>query len=107
MLSKIQPPHQQSTPKAQRHALHVFLGCCAYVMQHCPGLKSTLAPLYLAVVSQPFVYEETEKLAFERSMVLLSQMQPYHLPSQDPHVTVEIFSDASGGEGTATDPGGW
>jgi hypothetical protein len=27
MLAKIKPPHLQHTPKAQRHHLHVFLGC--------------------------------------------------------------------------------
>jgi len=107
MLSKILPPHHQSTPKAQRHHLHVFLGCCAYVMQHCPGLKATLAPLYLSVASEPFRYGDVEKKAFEDSMVLLSTLQPYHLPSQEDDVTVEVYSDSSGGAGTADDPGAW
>jgi hypothetical protein len=107
MLSKILPPHVQLTPKAQRHHLHVFLGCCAYVMQHCPGLKVALAPLYLAVTSQPFKYGDVEKRAFDQSMSILSALQPYHLPSQDDDVTVECYSDASGGAGTAEDPGAW
>ena len=107
MLSKILPPHNQPTPKAQRHHLHVFLGCCAYVMQHCPGLKAALAPLYISVTSEPFRYGDIEKQAFENSMVLLSTLQPYHLPSQEDDVTVEVYSDSSGGAGTADDPGAW
>jgi hypothetical protein len=51
MLKKIIPPHQQLTPKARRHHLHVFLGMCAFVMSHVPGLKQHLHPLYLAVAS--------------------------------------------------------
>jgi hypothetical protein len=107
MLSRIKPPHLQLTPKAQRHHLHVFLGCCAFVMQHCPGLKNALAPLYLSVASQPFRYVDVEQRAFEQSMLLLSQLQVYHLPSDDPSVILELFTDASGGAGTPTDPGAW
>ncbi|MBM4098123.1 MAG: DDE-type integrase/transposase/recombinase, partial [Planctomycetes bacterium] len=106
MLSKIRPPHMQLTPKGQRHHLHVFLGCCAFVMQHCPGLKSTLAPLYVAVASNPFVYGTEERRAFDAAMQLLTTLQPYHLPSCDPDVTIELFSDASGGSSSA-DPGAW
>ena len=107
MLSKIRPPHVQPTPKSKRHHLHVFLGCCAFIMQHCPGLKQTLAPLYLSVASEPFAYGDTERRAFDQAMVLLSRLQPYHLPSSDPDVVVEIFTDASGGNGSAQDPGAW
>ena len=107
MLSKIRPPHQQLTPKGQRHHLHVFLGCCAFVMQHCPGLKQLLSPLYLAVASQPYTYGDNERRAFEASMAALSSLQPYHLPSHDPDVVLELFTDASGGTGTEADPGAW
>lgn len=107
MLNKIRPPHLQFTPKSQRHHLHVFLGCCAYIMQHCPGLKQVLAPLYLSVASEPFVYGDYERKAFEEAMSMLSSLQPFHLPSHDPDVVVEIFTDASGGTGTAQDPGAW
>lgn len=107
MLSKIRPPHLQFTPKSQRHHLHVFLGCCAFIMQHCPGLKQTLAPLYLSVASDPFVYGDNEKKAFDEAMTMLTSLQPFHLPSHDPDVVVEIFTDASGGTGTPQDPGAW
>ena len=76
-------------------------------MQHCPGLKQTLAPLYLSVASNPFVYGDTEKRAFDEAMQLLTNLQPFHLPSADLDVVIEIFTDASGGSGTPTDPGSW
>jgi hypothetical protein len=107
MLAKIQPPHSQHTPKAQRHHLHVFLGCCAFILQHCPGLKQVLAPLYIAVASDPFRYGDVEKRAFESAMLMLQNLRPYFLPSNDPEVTLEIMTDASGGSGTAQDPGAW
>jgi hypothetical protein len=109
MLAKIRPPHVQLTPKGQRHHLHVFLGCCAFIMQHCPGLKTVLAPLYVAVASNPFTYGATERRAFDEAMQMLSTLQPFHLPSADPDVVIEIFSDASGGSGVsnAADPGAW
>ncbi len=107
MLSKIRPPHEQHTPKAQRHHLHVFLGMCAFIMQHCPGLKQVLAPLYIAVASDPYSYGDLEKAAFDKAMSMLSRLQPYFLPSHDPEVVVEVMTDASGGAGTPTDPGSW
>ena len=107
MLAKILPPHIQRTPKAQRHHLHVFLGMCAFVLQHCPGLKTTLAPLYVAVASDPFTYGHTERDAFEHALGMLANLQPYFLPSCDPDVTIELMTDASGGNGTPSDPGSW
>jgi transposase InsO family protein len=107
MLAKILPPHVQRTPKAQRHHLHVFLGMCAFVLQHCPGLKTVLAPLYVAVASDPFTYGHAERDAFERALGMLANLQPYFLPSCDPGVTIELMTDASGGEGTPSDPGSW
>jgi hypothetical protein len=107
MLSKIRPPHEQLTPKAQRHHLHVFLGMCAFIMQHCPGLKQVLAPLYIAVASDPYVYGDVEKTAFAKAMTMLARLQPYFLPSHDPDVVVEVMTDASGGAGTPSDPGSW
>ena len=106
MLAKIRPPHEQLTPKGQRHHLHVFLGCCAFIMQHCPGLKQDLAPLYIAVASEPYTYGERERRAFETAMSKLANLQPYHLPSHDPSYIVEVFTDASGGTG-ANNPGAW
>jgi hypothetical protein len=107
MLSKIKPPHLQGTPKSQRHHLHVFLGMCAFVLQHCPGLKQVLAPLYIAVASDPFAYNNVEKAAFEKAQVILCNLQPYFLPSQDPDVIVELMTDASGGTDVISDPGSW
>jgi hypothetical protein len=107
MLAKIRPPHEQHTPKAQRHHLHVFLGMCAFIMQHCPGLKQVLAPLYIAVASDPYSYGETEKTAFSKAMTMLAHLQPFFLPSSDANVIVEVMTDASGGAGTPTDPGSW
>jgi hypothetical protein len=107
MLAKIRPPHEQHTPKAQRHHLHVFLGMCAFIMQHCPGLKQVLAPLYIAVASDPYVYGDTEKTAFAKAMSMLATLQPFFLPSHDPEVVVEVMTDASGGAGTPSDPGSW
>ena len=107
MLSRIRPPHEQHTPKAQRHHLHVFLGMCAFIMQHAPGLKQTLAPLYLSVASEPFRYGDAEKDAFSKAMVLLQNLNPYFLPSSEPDVIVEVMSDASGGRGDPEDPGAW
>jgi hypothetical protein len=106
MLSKIRPPHEQVTPKGQRHHLHVFLGCCAFIMQHAPGLKQTLAPLYIAVASDPYVYGERERRAFQAAMAMLENLQPYNLPSCDPDCVLEVFTDASGGTGP-DDPGAW
>jgi transposase InsO family protein len=107
MLSKIRPPHEQHTPRAQRHHLHVFLGMCAFIMQHCPGLKQVLAPLYIAVASDPYTYGDTEKLAFSNAMSMLQKLQPFFLPSHDPDIVVEVMTDASGGAGTPLDPGSW
>jgi hypothetical protein len=107
MLAKILPPHVQRSPKAQRHHLHVFLGMCAFVLQHCPGLKTRLAPLYIAVASEPFQYGHAERTAFEGAMLMLRNLQPYFLPSADPAVEIVLMTDASGGEGTETDPGTW
>ena len=107
MLAKILPPHVQRSTKAQRHHLHVFLGMCAFVLQHCPGLKTQLAPLYLSVASEPFEYGHTERTAFDGALGMLSQLQPYFLPSGDTDIEIVIMSDASGGEGTEADPGSW
>jgi transposase InsO family protein len=107
MLSRIRSPHEQHTPKAQRHHLHVFLGMCAFIMQHCPGLKQALAPLYIAVASDPYHYGDLEKAAFTKAMAMLAHLQPFFLPSHDPEVTVEVMTDASGGVGTPADPGSW
>lgn len=107
MLAKIKPPHTQHTPKAQRHHLHVFLGCCAFILQHCPGLKQVLAPLYLSVASEPFRYGDLEKRAFDDAMRLLQDLKPYFLPSDDADISLEVMTDASGGAGTPLDPGAW
>jgi len=107
MLSRIKAPHLQHTPKSQRHHLHVFLGMCAFVMNHCPGLKVALSPLYTAVASEPFRYGALERQTFDKCHAMLSNLQPYHLPSDDPLVHLELMSDASGGLGTAEDPGHW
>jgi hypothetical protein len=107
MLSKIQPFFLHSAPKAQKHHLHVFLGMCAYLLNHCPGLKQALHPLYLAVASDPFLFGELERQSFRTCHAILSNLQVYHLPSADPRYTLEIHSDASGGSGTKIDPGQW
>jgi hypothetical protein len=107
MLEKIKPFYAQHSPKAQRHHLHVFLGMCAYLLQHCPNLKQQLHPLYLAVASDPFRFGSVERDAFDKCRTMLCTLDVYHLPSDDPDVCVEIQSDASGGAGTKEDPGHW
>jgi hypothetical protein len=66
MLERIKPFYLQSTPKQQRHHLYVFLGMCAYLMQHCLGLKQALHSMYQLVAADPFRYGETEMAAFDR-----------------------------------------
>ena len=105
MLAKILPFHAQLTPKAQRHHLHVFLGMCTYLLNHCPGLKQALHLLYVCVASEPFRFGDAEKDCFARCHKMLLDLKPYHLPSSDPDVIPEIHSDASGGAGTRLDPG--
>ena len=107
MLEKIKPFYQQHTPKSQRHHLHVFNGMCAYLLQHCPGLKQALHPLYLAVATEPFRFGDLERLAFDQCRLMLCNLQVYHLPSEEPGYILEIHSDASGGAGTKEDPGQW
>lgn len=80
---------------------------CAFIMQHCPGLKQVLAPLYIAVASDPYSYGDVEKAAFTKAMDMLSRLQPFFLPSHDPDIVVEVMTDASGGAGTPSDPGSW
>jgi hypothetical protein len=107
MLERIKPFYLQPTPKGQRHHLHVFNGMCAYLLQHCPGLKQCLHPLYLAVAAEPFRFGDTERLAFDQCRSMLCNLQVYHLPSEEPGYIMEIHSDASGGAGTKEDPGQW
>jgi hypothetical protein len=107
MLQRIQPFFLHSTAKAQRHHLHVFLGMCTYLLNHCPGLKQTLHPLYLTVASDPFTFGETEKSCFRTCHKMLSNLSVYHLPSTDSDYILEVHSDASGGAGTKADPGSW
>jgi hypothetical protein len=107
MLSRIKPFYSQPTPKSQRHHLHVFNGMCAYLLQHCPGLKQALHPLYQAVASEPFRFTEVECQAFDACRAMLCDLQVYHLPSEAPGYVMEIHSDASGGSCTKEDPGHW
>lgn len=107
MLAKIKPPHHQLTEKAQRHHLHVFLGACAFIMAHIPGLKQALHLLYQSVASEPFNYGQPEIAAFEICFAMTMKLEPYHLPSQEPGYVTEIQSDASGGQQTPEDPGNW
>ena len=107
MLAKIQPFYLHSAPKAQRHHLHVFLGMCTYLLNHCPGLKQALHPLYQLVAAEPFRVGDSEKECFRTCHAMLSNLQVYHLPSVSPGYMLEVHSDASGGAGTRLDPGHW
>lgn len=107
MLAKIKPFYLQPTPKSQRHHLHVFNGMCAYLLQHCPGLKQRLHLLYLAVASEPFQFGQPERLAFDECRTMLCNLDVYHLPSEETGYMMEVHSDASGGAGTRQDPGCW
>jgi hypothetical protein len=107
MLSKIQPFYLHSAPKAQRHHLHVFLGMCTYLLNHCPGLKQALHPLYQLVAAEPFRVGDSDKECFRTCHAMLSNLQVYHLPSVSPGYMLEVHSDASGGAGTRLDPGHW
>jgi hypothetical protein len=107
MLERIKPFYLQPTPKGQRHHLHVFIGMCAYLLQHCPGLKQRLHPLYLAVAADPFRFDDVERAAFDDCRAMLCDLQVYHLPSEAPGYVMEIHTDSSGGAGTKHDPGHW
>ena len=107
MLEKIKPFYLQHTPKAQRHHLHVFLGMCAYLLQHCKGLKEALHLLYLCVASEPFRFGDAERSTFDRCRLMLCALDVYHLPSDEPGIVLEVHSDASGGAGSREDPGHW
>ncbi len=80
---------------------------CTYLLQHCAGLKQALHPLYQAVASEPFTYGALEEDCFKKCHAMLSCLDVYHLPSDDPSYVVEIQTDASGGAGTPSDPGCW
>jgi hypothetical protein len=40
-------------------------------------------------------------------MRLLQDLKPDFLPSDEPDITLEVMTDASGGSGTPLDPGAW
>ena len=111
MLSRIKDFWLQPTEKQQQSHLYHFLGCCAFLNDHCPRLKPTLGPLYDIVAKKPFAFAERHKEAFKAAMSQLLELQPYHLPSDDPAYRTEIATDASGGlqgpNGDYLETGNW
>ena len=114
MLSRIKDFWLQPTEKPQQSHLYHFLGCCAILNDHCPRLKPTLGMLYDIVAKKPdkpFAFSQRHKDAFKEAKSQLLDLQPYHLPSDDPSYRTEIATDASGGlqgpNGEYLETGNW
>ena len=111
MLSRIKDFWLQPTEKQQQSHLYHFLGCCAFLNDHCPRLKPALGMLYDIVAKKPFAFSQRHKDAFKEAMSQLLDLQPYHLPSDDPSYRTEIATDASGGlqgpNGEYLEAGNW
>jgi len=94
-VAQIVHPNSHGHSKKKFSSLHHFLGLCAYLDAHCPGLKHILAPLYSAVSAPVWNWSSLEETAFGQAMQSLHSLQPFTLPSYAANAMLELHSDAS------------